>query len=54
MIPSNFKIEILAIRTLLCAIGTKGLWTKLFFPSVFEIFSKIGSYRRLTHRRGTQ
>ena len=25
MIPSNFRIKILAIRTLLCAIGTKGL-----------------------------
>ena len=25
MIPSNFRIEILAIRALLCALGTKGL-----------------------------
>ena len=25
MIPSNFRIEILVIRTLLCALGTKGL-----------------------------
>ena len=25
MIPSNFRIEILEIRTLLCALGTKGL-----------------------------
>ena len=25
MIPSNFKIEILPIRALLCAIGSKGL-----------------------------
>ena len=25
MIPSNFRIEIWVIRTLLCALGTKGL-----------------------------
>ena len=25
MIPSNFRIEILTIRALLCAIGSKGL-----------------------------
>ena len=30
MIPSNFRIEILAIRTLLCALGTKGL-TVLYY-----------------------
>ena len=30
MIPSNFRIEILEIRTLLCALGTKGLiWSRL-------------------------
>ena len=32
MIPSNFRIEILAIRTLLCALGTKGLRLP-FFPT---------------------
>ena len=38
MIPSNFRIEILAIRTLLCALGIKGL---------IHIVSQ-GSYRNTT------
>ena len=47
MIPSNFRIKILAFRTLLCALGTKGLKSKykrlksqvikVFFQETFSI-----------------
>ena len=42
-IPSNFRIEILAIRTLLCALGTEGLnvWT-FYSPEIFFDLTKAG------------
>ena len=50
MIPSNFRIEILTIRALLCAIGSKGL-KRRGYESVNDKSLSLAISQNLTEKR---